>query len=347
MDNIAIPISIIGVAGEGKMGTAVFNHFLDHGFTMRWLCSDRADVMKLSRQAERRLSRRKDGSVRADNHGPAQHPFFIASSMSVIMDCQLIIEAIPEVLTMKSKFFGEIDRLTSDVAILTSNSSSFLPSLLAQSISNKRRFCGLHFFYPLEFKRFAEIIPGPETDPAIPGILDGLLQQTGMTGLLLNESNGFILNRIMLDVEAASWNLVQTGRCTVGQLDGWVSQTLFPSGIFSVMDQIGLDTMLTAITEYAKNNPGKDQFQPLIMELQRLTNLGKTGKKSGMGFYPEPLENQDSPETEQDIKEEILRFLHETWLSSCKRAAMTSRIPIPDLNMAIRDYFDQEKGPFE
>lgn len=347
MDNMECPISIIGVVGEGKMGTAIFNHFLDHGYSMRWLCSERADVLKLRRQAERRLSRRADGSGHANLNGPAHSLFSICSSMSVIMDCQLIIEAIPEVLTMKSKFFREIDGLLSDVAIITSNSSSFLPSLLAQSICHKRRFCGFHFFYPLEFKRFAEIIPGPETDPAIPGILDNLLRQTGMTGLLLNEPNGFLLNRIMLDVEVAAWNLVEAGRCTIGQLDEWVSQTLFPSGIFTVMDQIGLDTMLTAIMEYVKNYPFKDPFQPLILELQRLTDSGRTGKKSGRGFYPEQLNSMHSPETEQVPKEEIIRFLRETWLSSCKRAAMTSRIPIPDLNMVIRDYFDQEKGPFE
>lgn len=347
MKNIESQVTTIGIAGEGKMGTAIFNHFLDHGFTMRWLCSSRADLDKLRRQTARRVARRMDGVPDSGVAGSTLHSWQVSSSKDIFGDCQLVIEAIPEILEMKTNFFKEIDPVLSGSTIVTSNSSSFLPSVLNPITTRKARFCGLHFFYPLEFKRFAEVIPGPDTDAAIPGILEDLLQQTGMTGLVLCEANSFIMNRIMLDVQAEAWNLVSSGRCTAAQLDAWVSKSLFPSGIFSVMDQVGLDTMLSATTEYVKNYRDKDQYQPLIIELHRLVESGRTGKKDGPGFYPEPTENDGLAEPDPEAKAEILRFIHHTWLSSCKRAAMSTRIPIPDLNSAICDYFDLEKGPFE
>jgi 3-hydroxyacyl-CoA dehydrogenase len=337
MNNSGNEIKTIGIAGEGKMGTSIFYHFLGHGFSMRWLVSKMADVDKLSRQTIRK-SARLNSDLSSDKPAISVNP-------DILSGCDLVIEAIPEDPGLKKALFSQLHEILPQSVILTTNSSSIEPSSLCPSPARASDFCGLHFFYPLNIKPFAEIILTNHTSIKTSHTLESFLTKTGFISLMLQEKQGFILNRILLEVQNEAWHIVHSGRCTIDQLDKLVGDRLFPASIFSMMDHIGIDLLLVSVKNYIAFYPNQSYYLGFVEDLEKMVSLGHTGKKCGKGFYIYPQAALEiSLPSESEL---ILEHLKQTWLSACKRYAAVSHLPLTDLNDAIRDYFEMQKGPFE
>lgn len=330
-------INTIGVVGEGKMGSSIFFHFLGSGFNMRWLVSEMADVDKISRHIIRK-SARLDSGMSSGKPAISIHP-------DILKACDLVIEAIPEETGQKKKLFKTLDKILEQKVIVSSNSSSIKPSELCPSMTRAPEFCGLHFFYPLNIKPFTEIITTNHTSEKTCNTLESFLEKSGFISLKIPENQGFILNRILLEVQNEAWSIVQSGRCTTNQLDRLVGDQLFPSGIFSMIDHIGLDILSVSVKNYITSYPNQTHYFGFVEELDRMVAQGHVGKKSGKGFYDYPL--QGSENSLPVASEQIVDHLKNVWLSACKRYAAVSHLPLADLNDAIKDYFEIRKGPFE
>lgn len=337
MDKKGDEINVIGVVGEGKMGSSVFYHFLGHGFEMRWLVSEMADVGKIYRQVVRK-SARIDSGIAVAKPEISVHP-------EILSGCDLVIEAIPEEIGVKKKLFLTLDKILEQNVIITSNSSSILPSSLCPTMIRAPKFCGLHFFYPLNIKQFTEIITTNYTSTETCNTLESLLERTGFLSLLLQEKQSFILNKILLEVQNEAWHIVDSGQCTFYQLDKIVGEHLFPSAIFSMIDHIGIDILSVSIKNYIASYPNRNYYLGFVDVLDQMVSQGRTGKKRGHGFYSYPQTHLET--SLPSNSDQIAEHLKQTWFSACKRFAAVSHLPLADLNDAIRDYFEIRKGPFE
>jgi 3-hydroxyacyl-CoA dehydrogenase len=176
-------------------------------------------------------------------------------------------------------------------------------------------------------------------------LITDFLERIRKRCLLLSEQSGFILNRIFLDVQNEACRLVDEGVCSFAQMDELVRKNLFLSGIFGFTDSVGLDTMLQAVRNYIRDYPNRSNYLTFLNRLDQLVGEGKLGMKSGEGFYVYPVKETfiTGPDNAQDIAD----YLHQVYLSSVRRFTLRSKLTLEEMNDAVKEYFDLEKGPFE
>ncbi|HNY01456.1 MAG TPA: 3-hydroxyacyl-CoA dehydrogenase family protein [Bacteroidales bacterium] len=335
----------IGIVGEGKMGAGLFQLVSESGFSLVWLCSLEADTEKLGSQFARRLKRALEAGILTPGQVEKRAATVITSDPQALHDCDLVIEAIPEELGLKRDLFRQLDGIVQSGCIFASNSSSINPSEMAPASPRARRFAGIHFFYPVAMKNIAEVILSKETDAEALQRIEKFLEAVGRKYIVLDEENGFLLNKLFLDVQNEAWHVVDQGRCTEAEMDAIVREHLFPHGIFDFCDSVGLDTMLASVDHYISRYPHRAHFSGFRDRLAGLVATGKLGRKSGEGFFRYPDCGEPCPLPANSG--EIAGYLRQIYLSSSKRLTALARLPIEDANHAIREYFGLERGPYE
>ncbi|MBL6949785.1 MAG: 3-hydroxyacyl-CoA dehydrogenase family protein [Bacteroidales bacterium] len=344
-------IQIVGIVGEGKMGTSLFYFLLEFPFLLRWICSPEADLEKFHKTFTiKALRSLKTGLIDQQEHDEILNSTIISSDPEQLKDCDLVIETINEEFELKRNLFSRIDKIVPASCILASNSSSINPSRLFVSEARDPFIIGLHYFYPIPLKDIVELIYTEKTPVEVRSRVEYFIRKTGKHFISLNESNSFILNRLFLDIQNDAFRIVEQKKATFSQIDDLVSSRLFPFGVFDFMDNVGIDTMLASVKNYTSDYPHKDYYQPLIDKLYRLEKAGKLGLKSGEGFYTYPEGIKTHADSEKALSEteekEILDYLSNTYINASKRFTMQSGCTIDEMNHAIKEYFGIEKGPF-
>jgi 3-hydroxybutyryl-CoA dehydrogenase len=340
-----VRIQKVGIIGEGKMGGGIFSYLIDYPFELVWVCSPGADTDKLSRQFARRIKRSLDTGIIDQQQFDKMAQTKISSDLAGLHDCDLVIEAVSEILELKRDIFLRLDKIVKPEAAFASNSSSINPSEMTPAGPRAEKFVGVHFFYPVPMKDIVEFTITSRTADQTVNMVESFLHDIHRRFITLDEKNSFMLNKIFLDFQNEAFLIVRSGKCTVNQMDMLVKKHLFPFGVFDFCDSVGLDTMLSSIVNYTRDYPHKTYYSQLIAALSGLIAAGKLGMKTQEGFYRYPPE--ETPCEEPANAKEIINHLYQTWLSSSKRFTALAHIPIDDANSAIREYFDISKGPFE
>ncbi len=334
----------VGIIGEGKMGSGILYFLSGFNFEIVWVCSAEADLEKLLRQFEKRIKRITEGGAGNMSHQELLLKAIITKDPRTLYNCDLIIEAIPEVLAMKQELFLLLDTFVQPGCIFTSNSSSIKPSDLVKAGST-RPFAGLHFFYPVSLKNMVEFTPGPNTSPAVRLEIESFLRAIGRSFITLDEKNSFILNKIFLEFQNEAFRIVQDDECTFSQMDRLVKKNFFPFGVFDFCDSVGLDTMANSVRNYSRDYPDRERFERFLAFLDKLVAAGKLGVKTREGFYQYPVTEAPGPDPAH--ASEIEEYLRQTWFETCKKFAVQSSLSPNQVIHAIEEYFGIELSPLE
>jgi 3-hydroxybutyryl-CoA dehydrogenase len=116
---------------------------------------------------------------------------------SVCADCDLVVEAVPEILQLKQSIFEELDQLCKPETILASNTSSISISTIAESTNRPDKVIGMHFMNPVPIMKLVEIINGDKTSEATNAAVVEASKIMGKTALSCNDFPGFVSNRIL------------------------------------------------------------------------------------------------------------------------------------------------------
>ena len=172
-----------------------------------------------------------------------------STSMEAIAAADLIIESIVEDLPVKRSLVTEIGRVCSTEAILTTNSSYFLPSAVFQGVPHPERIASLHFHVPPWFATAVDIMPTMRTSPATMDALEQFVVSIGLTPIrLLREFPGYIFNSLLHPLLVKSLELAHRGVASPETVDlAWRAVTGMPSGPFGMMQQIGISTLSTIL----------------------------------------------------------------------------------------------------
>jgi 3-hydroxybutyryl-CoA dehydrogenase len=336
-------INKVGIVGAGKMGTGIFNYLMDFGFELTLVSSPGSDVDKINRQFDKKIRRSLDAGIINPARFELLERTVISRDLNSLSDCDLIIEALPELKTLKRELLSSLDKCIKEDAIFATNSSSFNPSELSPPGHRVFTTVGLHFFYPVQLKNIVELTVTSRTFDETILVIESFLDRINRRHIKLGEDCSFILNRIMLDVQNEAFLFVDAGRCTYRQMDQMVKENLFPFGIFDFFDSVGLDTMLTSVKNYTRSYPRYFHYEPLINVLDDLVSKGRLGVRTQAGFYDYPLEIV--PVKDSYYKEQIIQQLREVWIESAGNFATAANISPEDANFAIREYFDIPAWP--
>ena len=199
-------------------------------------------------------------------------------------DCDLMIEAVPEIMDLKKKVYAEVDSVSEKKTIYASNTSTLPITEIASITSRPERFIGIHFFNPPQLMKLVEVIPGQKTEKDLVEQTLSFVKSVSKEPVLLKRDVvGFIVNRIFIPlVHEAAWAMDRT-KSSMLEIDSAVKFSLnFPMGIFELADFTGLDVIHKATVEMHSRDRNVINPHPLI---EKLFDQKKLGQKTGSGFY--------------------------------------------------------------
>ena len=199
-------------------------------------------------------------------------------------DVDLVVEAVPEILDLKTSIFSELDEICKSECILASNTSSISISTIANATSRPDKVIGMHFMNPVPIMKLVEIINGDQTSEATNFAVVEAAEKMGKTALSCNDSPGFVSNRILCPMLNEAILTLQEGVAEPAAIDGIMKLGMnHPIGPLALSDLIGLDTVLH-IMNVLHEGFNDDKYAPADL-LKSMVAEGKLGRKSGEGFY--------------------------------------------------------------
>ena len=199
-------------------------------------------------------------------------------------DVDLVVEAVPEILDLKTSIFSELDEICKPDCILASNTSSISISTIANATSRPDKVIGMHFMNPVPIMKLVEIINGDKTSTDTNAKVVAAAEKMGKTALSCNDSPGFVSNRILCPMLNEAILTLQEGVAEPEAIDGIMKLGMnHPIGPLALSDLIGLDTVLH-IMNVLHDGLKDDKYAPADLLIQ-MVDEGKLGRKSGEGFY--------------------------------------------------------------
>jgi len=215
-----------------------------------------------------------------------------ASDFEACRESELILEAIFENLEAKHALYTQLEKIVSASTIIGSNTSGLLPSDLCRPFRHPERFLVVHFWNPPHAIPLVEVVPHPGTKPEVTETVLQFLRSVKTDPVLVaKEIPGFIGNRLQYAVLREALAIVRSGAATPEAVDTAMKASLGPRysvvGPIETADLGGLDTFFT-IASYLMPLLAKDE--DMLQLMKEKVAAGKTGLRSGEGFYPWPEE---------------------------------------------------------
>lgn len=196
----------------------------------------------------------------------------------------LVIEAVVENIEVKKKLFAQLDKAYDGDMIFASNTSSLSISELASSLSQPERLLGMHFFNPAPLMPLVEIIEGLETDQRFVDEIEELLKEIGKTPVRVQDTPGFIVNRIARPYYNEALKMLGEQVATCEQVDILLKDAGFPMGPFELQDLIGIDINFATTSSLYQAFYHEPRYRPSFIQ-ERMVKSGRLGRKTGKGFY--------------------------------------------------------------
>jgi 3-hydroxybutyryl-CoA dehydrogenase len=197
--------------------------------------------------------------------------------------CDLIIEAVPEVLEIKKDTFRQLDQVCPEHTILASNTSVLSVTDLAAVTKRPGKVLGMHFANPVPLMRSLEMVRTIATSDETVAIAKAVGERLGKKVIVVKDQAGFVANRILTPFLLNAIRMVEDG-CPKEDIDALVTEGLgHPMGPLALLDLIGIDTVFrgsSAIYEELKD----PQYNPPTL-MRKMVAMGWHGRKTGKGFY--------------------------------------------------------------
>lgn len=274
----------IGVIGAGQMGRGIAQVMATAGYELVLVdLSENALHMALS-VIESSLTKLQDKGLIEERPSAVLSRIRCETSMNVLADCDLVIEAATENEEIKNKIFKQLDELCKPDAILASNTSSLSITRLAATTSRPDKVIGMHFMNPVPVLALVEVINGLQTSEETTEKVVEAAKRAGKEPIPVKDKAAFVLNRILLPMINEAIFALDEGCADVQQIDSIMKLgASHPIGPLALADLIGLDTCLS-IMNVLYENFGDSKYRPAPY-LRQMVDAGYLGRKSGRGFY--------------------------------------------------------------
>lgn len=281
-----LPVRRVGVVGAGTMGAGIAMVFLSAGVPVTLVEREAAalgrGVSAIRRNFEGAAAK---GRISPDVVESAMALLEPTLELEALADCDLVIEAVFELMEIKKTLFRELDQIVKPGAILASNTSYLDIDEMAAELSRPEQMVGLHFFSPANLMRLLEVVRGAHTSPAVLATCMALARRIGKIAVLSGVCWGFIGNRMLARRQAQAHALILEG-ARPSQVDQVLLDFGFPMGPFQMADLAGLDI-------------GWDPTKSASATVREvLCERGRRGQKVGRGFYDYDAARNRSPSPE-------------------------------------------------
>ncbi|MDQ3760245.1 MAG: 3-hydroxybutyryl-CoA dehydrogenase [Actinomycetota bacterium] len=282
---MAAHIKTVGVVGMGTMGAGIAEVFARAGLDVVAVEVDGQGVARGRARLERSTARALE---RGKLDETARHELLdrivFTTKLADLADVDLVIEAVPERLELKSRIFTELDELVRSDVVLASNTSSLSITQLAVQTKRPDKVVGMHFFNPAPVLKLVEVVRTVVTDPEAISDVTALVHTLGKTPVVVGDRAGFIANRLLFGYLNHAARMFEQRYATRDDLDAAMRYGCgYPMGPLALLDLIGLDTAYEILEALYRQSA--DRRHAPVPLLKQMITAGLLGRKSGRGFY--------------------------------------------------------------
>jgi 3-hydroxyacyl-CoA dehydrogenase len=343
-------IKKLAVLGSGVMGSRIACHFAGIGVQVLLLDIVPREAAESKKPAERnKIVNDSLAAAIKSNPSPVYHKNVVKKittgnfddNMKDIAGCDWIIEVVVERLDIKKSVYEKVEQFRKPGTLITSNTSGIPIHLLSEGRSDdfKKNFCGTHFFNPPRYLRLLEIIPTPDTDPAV---VDFLMHYgdlyLGKTTVLCKDTPAFIANRIGVYGIMAIFGLIEKLGLGIDEVDALTGPIIGrpKSATFRTADVVGIDTLVKVARGVYDNCPADESRETFVIPawLDRMVKENWLGDKTGQGFFKK-VKGGDK-KAEKEILTLNLKTFEYAPRVKAKFATVEAAKPIDDLNQRLK-----------
>lgn len=289
----------IGVIGGGTMGQGIARAFLASGFPVTMMERDQAALTQATEKIEESLTASaKKGRLSHDACDARLNALNGALSFDDLSNCDLVIEAVFEDMTVKKDLLAGLEQALSPDTIIATNTSYLDIDDMTADLTAPERVLGLHFFSPADIMPLLEVVRAEKTSQATLATGLKLARTLNKQPVVSRVAEGFIGNRIYNAYRRRAEMLVLDG-ASPDAVDQAAQAFGFAMGPFLVSDMSGLDIAWAMRKRQAAHRDPKARYVTIA---DRLCEAGRLGRKTGKGWYDYP---DGKPQVSSDVADVI------------------------------------------
>jgi 3-hydroxyacyl-CoA dehydrogenase / enoyl-CoA hydratase / 3-hydroxybutyryl-CoA epimerase len=276
-------INFAGVLGAGKMGGGIAWLFSNANIPVRmkdiswkFIASGYRAISDVYNELKK-IKKLDDREINLKMHKVSS-----AVDYSGFSNADVVIEAIIEDKDIKIKTLQELESVVAKDAIIATNTSSFSVDELSVKMQNPERFVGFHFFNPVNRMPLIEVVRGSRTSEIAVQKMISLARRLKKTPILVNDANGFLVNRILMAYLNEAILMLEQG-VNFTKIDKAVFEFGMPMGPFTLLDEIGIKVGYKVAKNMASTKPDGAEMGKIFSEIGSSDSI--LGKASGSGFF--------------------------------------------------------------
>ncbi|MCO7220677.1 3-hydroxyacyl-CoA dehydrogenase family protein [Klenkia sp. PcliD-1-E] len=282
---MARELSQVGVVGLGTMGAGITEVLARAGLDVT--------AVEVSAEALGRgrghLEQSTEKAVQRGKLDAADREALLArvrwsTSLDDLAEAELVVEAIPERMELKTEVFARLDKICPPDTILATNTSSLSVTELSVATGRPSKVIGMHFFNPAPVMKLVEVISTVVTEPSVIADVEALAERLGKTDVTVGDKAGFIANALLFGYLNHAVSMYEAKYASREDIDAAMRLGCgLPMGPLALMDLIGIDTAYEILdTMYRQSRDRLHAPSPIIKQLM---TAGLLGRKTGRGFY--------------------------------------------------------------
>ncbi len=278
-------IKSVGVIGLGTMGAGIVEVFVRAGIAV--VAVDGSP--ELAERGRGFLTGSLDRQVAKGRLEQAQRDEIVAratftAALADLKDVDLVIEAVPERMEIKTSIFGQLDDIVRPDCVLATNTSSLSITAIAAATKHPERVIGMHFFNPAPILALVEVITTLLVDETLVEAVRDLALKLGKKPVVVRDRAGFVANALLITYLARAIRTYETGHVSREDLDDAGRMGIgFPMGPLTLSDLIGLDVVKEVCDVLYAATKDPAAAPPALLE--QMVAAGRLGRKTGHGFY--------------------------------------------------------------
>lgn len=337
----------VGVIGLGIMGAGIVEVFAANNYAVTGVAESDLAVeqgkQNLAKSINRAIER---GKLTMQSAQEIDQRITWSSSFNSLAECDLVVEAAPEILELKLNIFGQLSSIVKPNCILATNTSSLSVGRIARATSRPENVIGFHFFNPAPIQKFVELITTQETSAQVTEQALEIGRSLGKYVAQVGDQPGFIVNKLLLVYLNHAVNLLDSKVASKQDIDSAMRELAgYPMGPLELIDLIGVDTCVEILkTIYQDSN--NDLHKPAL-GLTKLLDSGNKGRKSGSGFYDYAAKPQIPMSENSEVKNAVFNELETAYLGSAVAMEASGYASSTDIDNGMKLGCGLPIGPFE